>query len=101
MIEHPFQPRPWPLHKDECDARVDADGQVRQCGRPKSEHGAAPQLPPDVMVEARGQGEERRVHLDIEGTTFELHPDDAAVIGECLVIAAKEAATREGEETPG
>lgn len=52
-------------------------------------------LPPGVTVRSQGQGEERKVVLDIEGTTFELHPTDAGIIGEYLVVAAIDAENHE------
>lgn len=54
-----------------------------------------PQLPAGFVVEARGLDDERAVHLDIEGTTFELHPEDARKLGAALVAAAAESDKRE------
>lgn len=48
-------------------------------------------LPADISVIAEGRGEYRRVVLSIEGTTFELHPEDARLIGAALIDAAGEA----------
>lgn len=54
------------------------------------------QLPPGILVEQRGLGEERHVLLDIEGSQFELHPSDARAIGAALLKVADE--TEQAEE---
>jgi hypothetical protein len=42
MIQHVFTPAPF--YPDRCDVKVDDDGRVRTCGRPRAEH-AAPRQP--------------------------------------------------------
>ena len=56
------------------------------------------QLPAGFNVEPRGMGEERHVLLDIEGSTFELHPADAIALGHVLVAVGTQ--TDEAEEPP-
>lgn len=50
-----------------------------------------PELPDDMIVEARVVNGEPEVFLSIEGTTFHLRPDDACAIGDALVLKAREA----------
>ena len=52
-------------------------------------------LPPDCIVERRGDGDERHVFLSIEGTTFELRADDAHALGTALIHCAAEVAAEE------
>jgi hypothetical protein len=56
-------------------------------------------LPLGVQVIPEGIGDARHVLLDIEGSTFELHPDDARAIGEALVRIAAEVAAAEEPAT--
>lgn len=56
-------------------------------------------LPADVSVVAEGRGEQRRVVLNIEGTTFDLHPDDAKLIGAALIDVAAEAEAEPPQDT--
>lgn len=44
MIPHDFLPDSW--GRDQCDRRIDDDGQVRACMRPRAEHEPAPDEQP-------------------------------------------------------
>lgn len=50
-----------------------------------------PNLPPDVIVEPRVVNGEPEVFLSIEGSTFDLRPDEALQIGLALVEKSREA----------